>query len=210
MLFDRLKRVLLVLLLLTFTMLSSFEFFIDAELMARIEKQYGPFAKKRFIALGRLMETLKDKDDPTKLERVNEFFNNVKYASDRDIYGVSDYWATPWEFLGKDRGDCEDYVIAKYFVLKSLGVDYKKMYFTYVKSSKFSETHMVLTYFATPTSEPLILDNLNRLIFPASKRSDLTPIYNFNGDVLNRSGEGSNKSHKKWDELMENLKRKKI
>lgn len=39
-----------------------------------------------------------------------------------DIYTTSDYWATPYEFLARDKGDCEDYVIAKYFALLHLGI----------------------------------------------------------------------------------------
>ena len=105
-------------------------------------------------------------------------------------------------------GDCEDYVIAKYFALRYLGMPAEKLFFTYVKSTKFKETHMVLTYFKTPRSEPLILDNNNRRIFPASKRKDLIPIYNFNGETLKKSKQ--EKSHKKWDELKLNMQRKKI
>ena len=67
---------------------------------------------------------------------------------------------------------------------------------------------MVLTYFKTPRSEPLILDNNNRKIFPASLRKDLTPIYNFNGEVL--QAEKKKKTHKKWDQLKLNMQRKKI
>jgi predicted transglutaminase-like cysteine proteinase len=114
-------------------------------------------------------------------------------------------------------GDCEDYVISKYFALRYLGVDSKKLFFTYVRSSKFKEAHMVLTYFETPRSEPLILDNNNRKIFPASKSQDLTPIYNFNGESLYKAGKKgtgkkvkNKKAHKKWDELKLNMKRKKI
>ncbi|MDD5372350.1 MAG: transglutaminase-like cysteine peptidase [Sulfurimonas sp.] len=186
------------------------DFYLDSELLGRIEKEYGIYAKKRFELLSELLVSLKDKSDLEKLEAVNDFFNEVRYASDEKVYGQKDYWATPWEFLGRDRGDCEDYVISKYFILKYLGVDYRKLYFTYVRSTKFSEPHMVLTYFATPKSEPLILDNNNRKIFPASQRTDLTPIYNFNGDVLNRIGDNGEKSHKKWDELKLNMQRKKI
>ena len=91
------------------------------------------------------------------------------------------------EFLGKDKGDCEDYVISKYFALLYLGVSSKKLFFTYVRSTKFKAAHMVLTYFKTPRSEPLILDNNNQKIFPASKRKDLRPIYNFNGESLTKA-----------------------
>ncbi|MGU3847085.1 transglutaminase-like cysteine peptidase, partial [Vibrio diabolicus] len=42
----------------------------------------------------------------------------------------------------------------------------------------------VLAYYPTPSSEPLILDNINPDIVRASKRSDLLPIYSFNGTNL--------------------------
>ena len=43
---------------------------------------------------------------------------------------------------------------------------------------------MVLAYYATPQSEPLILDNLIGEIRPASRRPDLTPVFSFNGQGL--------------------------
>ncbi len=191
--------------------------YVDSALLEAVEKKYNLFAKKRFLYLQKTLDGLKDKDDKAKLEGVNSFYNDVRYGSDTKLYGQSDYWATPWEFLSRDAGDCEDYVIAKYHALLYLGVDPKKLFFTYVRSTKFKEPHMVLTYFETPRSEPLILDNNNLRIFPASKRSDLIPIYNFNGVSLlkaNKTGTGekveNQKSHKKWDELQLNIKRKKI
>jgi len=191
--------------------------YVEKEILDRIAKKYKMFATKRFIYLQKILDESKNGTDLEKLEAVNRFYNGVRYKSDRKVYGKKDYWATPWQFLGKDRGDCEDYVISKYFALIYLGVASKKLFFTYVKSSKFKAAHMVLTYFETPRSEPLILDNNNLKIFPASRRKDLTPIYNFNGESLyraNKSGTGkkvkSKKAHKKWDELKLNMKRKLI
>lgn len=191
--------------------------YVDEALLNAVEKKYGSFAKKRFIYLQKTMDSLKDADELLQLEEINEFYNEVRYASDKKTYGQSDYWATPWEFLARDAGDCEDYVIAKYYALLHLGVDSKKLFFTYVNTSKFKEPHMVLTYFKTARSEPLILDNYNRRIFPALQRKDLTPIYNFNGESLlkaSKIGTGqmleNKKSHKKWDELQLNIKRNKI
>jgi predicted transglutaminase-like cysteine proteinase len=183
--------------------------YVEKELLERIAKKYKVFAKKRFFFLQQTLNDVKNGTDMQKLQAVNEFYNNVRYSSDMRVYGKKDYWATPWEFLGKDKGDCEDYVISKYFALRYLGIDAKKLFFTYVRSTKFKQPHMVLTYFKTPRSEPLILDNNNRKIFPASKRKDLTPIYNFNGEILQKTG-NKKKSHKKWDQLIHNMQRKKI
>ncbi|QOY52163.1 transglutaminase-like cysteine peptidase [Candidatus Sulfurimonas baltica] len=203
-------RVLILLSLLLVNTTFSSEDYVEKPLLDEIAQKYKVFAKKRFFLLQETLNSVKDKSDLEKLEAVNKFFNDVRYSSDMKIYNMRDYWATPWEFLGKDMGDCEDYVISKYFALKYLGIDYKKLFFTYVRSTKFKEPHMVLTYFETPRSEPLILDNNNHKIFSASQRKDLTPIYNFNGDVLNQIGKDTKKSHKKWDQLKLNMKRKKI
>jgi predicted transglutaminase-like cysteine proteinase len=191
--------------------------YVEEPLVEKITQKYKTFAKKRFFYLQKSLDSVENASDLEKLETVNNFYNGVRYASDMKVYKKKDYWATPWEFLGKDMGDCEDYVISKYFALIYLGIDSQKLFFTYVKSTKFKAAHMVLTYFETPRSEPLILDNNNHKIFPASKRKDLTPIYNFNGDSLYRAsktGAGkkvkNDKAHKKWDELKLNMQRKKI
>ncbi len=208
-------KLLLILSALFVTLTYAQKPYVEKQLADRITKKYKMFAKKRFEALEKTLNSVKNGSDLEKLEAVNKFYNGVRYMSDIKVYGKKDYWATPWQFLGKDKGDCEDYVISKYFALIYLGVDSKKLFFTYVKSSKFKAAHMVLTYFKTPRSEPLILDNNNHKIFPASKRKDLTPIYNFNGESLyraNRSGTGTKvsgqKAHKKWDQLKLNMKRK--
>jgi len=41
---------------------------------------------------------------------------------------------------------------------------------------------MVLAYYSRPDAEPLILDNLERRVRPASERADLVPVYSFNDD----------------------------
>ncbi|MCT7908985.1 MULTISPECIES: transglutaminase-like cysteine peptidase [Arcobacteraceae] len=181
--------------------------FASDSLIDKVEKKYNKFAKNRFIALNKMLEKIKNENIQTKLEKVNDFFNNVKYNSDQKIYGTSDYWATPNEFLARDEGDCEDYVIAKYFALEYLGVPTSKMFLSYVRVKKSNEAHMVLSYFETPTSEPVILDNIRKIILPASKRDDLTPVFNFNPNILKGN---KTAAHKKWDTLIQNYKEQKL
>jgi predicted transglutaminase-like cysteine proteinase len=116
------------------------------------------------------------------LERVNAYFNTrLAFVSDEIHWKKEDYWATPLESLATQAGDCEDYVIAKYFSLIQAGVEQKKLRITYVKALKLNQAHMVLAYYSAPSSDPLILDNINPRILPASKRRDLAPVYSFNG-----------------------------
>ena len=98
--------------------------------------------------------------------------------------GQEDYWATPFEALTTHGADCEDYVIAKYYTLKELGVEVEKMRITYVKALRINQAHMVLTYFPTPDAIPLVLDNLISKIVSADRRKDLEPVYSFNGSGM--------------------------
>ena len=192
---------------------------IPEPVIQKAEKKYGIYARNRYESFNAKLYELQNSSIEVKLEGINNFFNNVPHGDDIETWGQKDYWATPLEFLGKDRGDCEDYVIAKYFSLRNLGVESEKLYFSYVKSIRFNTTHMVLSYFDTPSSIPLILDNINFKIFPANKRLDLVPIYNFNGESLYRAGKiGQNghkvknheKVHKKWDRLIDDIIKNKL
>ena len=145
---------------------------------------------------------------------VNRFFNQFSYKDDIKLWGEEDYWATPEEFIGKNGGDCEDYVVAKYFVLRSLGVGDQHLYLTYVKAVKENRAHMVLSYFATPESTPLILDNYNPRVLPANERRDLLPVYSFNAKslFLTNASAGLGQSlptdkikNNKWQKLLDKI-----
>ncbi len=84
-----------------------------------------------------------------------------------------DYWASPKEFLIAGYGDCEDYVIIKYFTLIKLGFDKDKLFLTTVHEKFIGGYHMVLSYFKTKGESPLILDNLSFRILPLQTRKDL-------------------------------------
>lgn len=122
-----------------------------------------------------------------KLRRINDYFNQkLIFTDDQENWGVSDYWATVLESLAKGKGDCEDYVIAKYFSLRQLKIDDSQLRLIYVKAriggvnSSIVQAHMVLAFYPTPEGEPVILDNLISDIRLASKRPDLAPVFSFN------------------------------
>jgi predicted transglutaminase-like cysteine proteinase len=157
---------------------------LKPELLAWVDQKYGPQARERVLEWQSFMARHQDKDERAKLELVNDFFNEIPYGSDYDIWGQEDYWATPVEMLSIGGADCEDFSIAKYFTLREMGVPVEKMRIMYVRAKGWNVPHMVLTYYPTANAEPLVLDNLNTLIKPASKRMDLTPVYSFNGEGL--------------------------
>lgn len=158
----------------------------DAQI-AKLAQSFGPVAKSRLTAWRDILTAPKYKQLPErqKLELVNDFMNQTPFVSDLQHWGKTDYWATPVEFLSTNGGDCEDYSIAKYFTLRTLGVADDKLRITYVKELvQFNEAHMVLAYFPSADDEPLVLDNINKAILPASRRTDLLPVYSFNGSGL--------------------------
>jgi predicted transglutaminase-like cysteine proteinase len=148
-------------------------------------------------------------EDRQKLEVVNRFFNRqFIFVDDIRTWAQVDYWATPLEATIKGAGDCEDYSIAKYFTLRRLGIPSSKLRITYVKALELNQAHMVLTYYATPTSEPLVLDNLINDIRPASKRRDLLPVYAFNAEGLfvSNTRKGDSKRLSRWQDLLKKMR----
>lgn len=197
---------------------QSAESFADEQMLQRLNEQYSIQAKRRGIALNELLSKLSKENINIQLTEVNRFFNQFKYQNDMKLWGQKDYWATPEEFIGVNSGDCEDYVVAKYFALRSLGVPDERLYLTYVKAVRENMAHMVLSYFETPKSIPLILDNYDHRMLPASKRRDLLPVYSFNAKslFLTNSSAGLGRSlptdkikNSKWKKLLENIKRSK-
>jgi predicted transglutaminase-like cysteine proteinase len=155
-------------------------------------QRYGIHAQQTLADLEATVNELRPLSEAVKIKRINAFFNDhiQIFDSDMNIWGQSDYWATPLESLGKNAGDCEDYSIAKYILLKELGIPIERLKLTYVRAqiggphSKVFQAHMVLSYYPETSAEPLILDNLISDIRPASRRSDLSPIFSFNDDGL--------------------------
>jgi predicted transglutaminase-like cysteine proteinase len=154
---------------------------------ARIESYrelYGDQAARRLTAWQNLIREGSQLNEREKLERVNRFFNQVRFVDDIVHWGKEDYWATPVEFLVSNGGDCEDFSIAKYYTLRAMGVPDQRLSLSYVKALELNQAHMVLTYYPSPTAMPLVLDNLINQIRPANERPDLLHVYTFNGESL--------------------------
>jgi len=162
---------------------QTFDDLVSPGLLDWATEQYGAGIVGELTAWGQLvMEQNRGRKDLDKLQAVNRYFNRkIHFRSDQSHWQQEDYWATPVESIGSGGGDCEDYVIAKYFSLIQAGVEQSRLRITYVKALKLNQAHMVLAYYATPNADPLILDNLTSRIEPASRRPDLSPVYSFNG-----------------------------
>lgn len=189
---------------------------VDRMLLS-ITGRYGEKGGQNFREWREMLGQAGALPEADKLRRVNEFFGrHIRFQSDQQVWKVVDYWATPLESLGQGAGDCEDYVIAKYFSLIELGVERSKLRWIYVVATLgtpgngVTEPHMVLGYYATPGAEPLVLDNLTSSILPASRRPDLAPVFSFNSDGIWKQGAGTKSGSvdqlSLWRGLMQKMK----
>lgn len=193
-----------------FSFASKFFNITDTQLQ-NIENRFGNIATQRIQAWDNMIESSKNETVLNKLKNVNDFFNQFPYRSDLSNWHQQDYWATPFEFMGKGAGDCEDYAIAKYFSLVKLGIPDDKLRITYVtykkRGTSYEEAHMVLTYYHKLGAEPVVLDNIDKTLQIGSQRTDLSPIYSFNATGLwqaKNRGETrvGNNNLKSWQDLM--------
>jgi predicted transglutaminase-like cysteine proteinase len=180
------------------------------------QQQYGPKALETVVAWRKLIEESTSLPDNEKLSRVNTFFNRrILYKTDMEVYSQEDYWATPLEFMGHGAGDCEDFVIAKYTTLRILGVANERLRLIYVRYQSGGATpiaHMVLGYYAQPSEEPVILDNMVGSIRAGSMRPDLSPVYSFNSDGLWVGGATTSSADpttrlSRWRDVLDRMRR---
>ncbi|WP_163557309.1 transglutaminase-like cysteine peptidase [Halomonas sp. NO4] len=160
-----------------------------ARLRQSMQRLYGSNGLSILEEWFALLDRLAGADLESQLRDVNDFFNQrVRWLDDIEIWGQEDYWATPLETMGRREGDCEDYSIAKYVTLKELGVPGDQLRMIYVRArlgrGGITQAHMVVGYYATPSADPRILDNLVKSIRPGSQRSDLDPVFSFNSSGL--------------------------
>jgi predicted transglutaminase-like cysteine proteinase len=181
------KRLVLIVCLVAMTIAveAGSRFFVTQARMASYTKTYGEQAVRRLNSLIALMDGLVAAPEDKKIIEVNRFFNQVEYQADIETWGKKDYWASRLEFLGKGRGDCEDFAVAKFLTMIQLGVSEKKLFLTYVRAIGYPEAaHLVVSYYKEPGSVPFVLDNYNKTILPATQRNDLIPVYSFTAQDL--------------------------
>lgn len=112
------------------------------------------------------------------VEAVNRQVNSMEYATDPQVWGQRDYWASPQEFYRRGVGDCEDFVLAKYHQLTRQGIDAERLSLAYVKRAEDYASHMVLLY--EEQGRYWVLDNFEQKLKQVDARSDLLPVYRFN------------------------------
>ena len=148
----------------------------------RFENEFHSASNEKTINSWRSeLEPLRNLSLEEKVIKVNQMMNDVRYASDNNVWGKSDFWATPIEFLQKGSGDCEDYAISKYASLEALGVPEERMRVVILQDTSKNLAHAILAVYTD--SGVMILDNQAKTVKYDIEISNYKPIYS-----INRSG----------------------
>ena len=168
-----------------------------------IEQEYGKDAEKRFRWLHQFIIDNQDSPDMEKVEKVNRALNRLPWISDSQHWKQTEYWASPLETIATFGGDCEDIAIAKWVVLRNLGISVDHLALAYVKIKTTGEDHMVLLFIRNPSApegekEVYVLDNYVEEVKLGVDRTDLLAVYAFDakGTVVLFNDNGNERSVK--------------
>jgi predicted transglutaminase-like cysteine proteinase len=125
----------------------------------------------------RLIERLRGLDLRHKIALVNRAMNRHPYVPTAVNWHRAMYWESPFEFL-RHGGQCQDYAIAKYLLLRAAGVPAAQMRIVVLRDTAIDRDHAVLAVYVA--GEPLLLDNLRADVVPAAAVQDYRPYYSIN------------------------------
>ncbi|RYG60003.1 MAG: hypothetical protein EON60_08625 [Alphaproteobacteria bacterium] len=123
------------------------------------------------------VQRMRGADRYEQMVQVHRWLNRYKYIEDIDLWGRTDYWATPGEFMTMS-GDCEDYSIAKYYTLKALGWSDADLRLVVLRDTVRNIAHAVLA--VNYNGENYILDNLATEPLQDKYLRQYTPYYAVN------------------------------
>jgi predicted transglutaminase-like cysteine proteinase len=117
-----------------------------------------------------LVAKVKAAGDPmAQIKTANSLMNDPRqhpYIEDINNWGKTEYWATTFQFLRKS-GDCEDFSIAKYMLLKAAGMPVDDMRIVAVRIRSLGGIgHAILVVYQGSTA--WVLDNRNQKVLDAS------------------------------------------
>ena len=146
-------------------------------------KMLNPDAQDKYLdsdSIQKQLAEMADKSTVEKLNFVNKLINKFKYISDIKNWKQKDFWASPQKMMEKGGGDCEDYAIAKYLMLRKLGISEDDM-FIMVGVYANNQGHAMLAVYDHDSDQFYILDNnSSKLQTEKSMDNKFLPIYSLN------------------------------
>ena len=117
-----------------------------------------------------------------QIKKANALLNDPvqhPYIEDINNWGQTEYWATAYQFLRKS-GDCEDYSIAKYMLLKAAGYPVENMRIVAVRIRSLGGIgHAILVVYQG--NKAWVLDNRTPSVMDASLiKLEFQPVMSLN------------------------------
>lgn len=129
-------------------------------------------AARRFVLM---VDEVRSRNGTTRIETANRLVNTaIRYTSDLVQHGTIDMWTAPLTSLGSGRGDCEDYAIAKYVILREAGVPEQDLRILLVRDRAVREDHAVLA--VREAGSWTVLDNRSSVLTADSNLHNFTPL----------------------------------
>ncbi len=129
-------------------------------------------AQSQSAAWLHLVDSARGEHRGSVVDRVNRIVNRIRYVND-----PGDVWQTPSEFV-RNGGDCEDYAIAKYMLLRKLGIPSSSMRILGLAARSGSAAHAVLV--VQTKRGPVVLDNLRNTTYSLGATTTSRMVYAVN------------------------------
>jgi len=124
-----------------------------------------------------LVASLEGLDLRAKIERANAAMNAHPYVPSQVNWRESNHWETPFEFLRKG-GQCQDYAIAKYLLLREAGVPASALRLVVLRDTRLGLDHAITIAYVG--GEALALDNQQRSVVSTESLGHYRPYYSIN------------------------------
>jgi predicted transglutaminase-like cysteine proteinase len=133
-------------------------------------------AANRFLLM---LGEVRSRNGIAAIETTNRLVNGaLRYVSDLSQHGELDVWTAPLAALGTRRGDCEDYVIAKFALLREAGIPDDDLRVLLVRDRAVRDDHAVLAVRHAGVWQ--ILDNRRSALATSAELPHFTPLYALN------------------------------
>lgn len=130
--------------------------------------------ERKFVAGVRAVSAASD--PVARVETVNRVVNQaVRYVNDYQQHGVADLWTAPLVTLRTGLGDCEDYAIAKYAMLRAVGFAESDLKVLLVRDLAVRQDHAVLA--VRVEARWLVLDNRRSTLMEGRDLKSFMPLF---------------------------------
>lgn len=156
---------------------------VEARILARCRAgSWCPWAARRFLTI---VDDGRTRSGRARIGVINREINfSIVPTSDLAQWGVVDHWSSPLETFTTERGDCEDYAIAKFVALRAAGISQQDVRLVVVHNNAAGEQHAVVAVWLD--GDWVILDNRWLALVRDREMWRATPLFELDDSGVRR------------------------